>query len=182
MTFLQLKVNLKEIKPKIWRRFVVSDDISFDKLHSIIQNVMGWENYHLYSFEIHGERIELPDEEGYSEEESKNSENIKIKEYLNAEKLKFIYLYDFGDSWEHEIVVEKLLSILPDNVKYVPFCLEGNNACPPEDCGGVFGYEQCIQVLNDKKKSNGDSKELLEWLGNWKPDDFNITEVNKKFK
>src|SRR3989344_8735219 len=121
MGVLQLKITLNGIKPKIWRRFLVSDNISFHQLHNIIQDAMGWGNYHLYSFIIDGVRIELPDEEAYSE--SKNSKKIKLFNYLTEEKQKLEYDYDFGDGWRHELIVEKILEDLPNEVNSIPFCI-----------------------------------------------------------
>lgn len=180
---LQLKIILKDIEPKIWRRFLVYDNISFHKLHEIIQDIMGWENYHLYSFDVDDSRIDLPDEEGYSEVEAKNSKKIKLYDFLIDEKQKFIYLYDFGDSWEHDLIIEKILDNIPKGVSKIPYCLEGERACPPEDCGGGGGYERFVQILETEKDPYGeDVKELKEWLGDWKPEGFDINKINKMFK
>ena len=177
---LQLKIYLKNIDPKIWRRFLVSDNILFHQLHNILQEIMGWENYHLYSFDIDGMRIELPDEGGYSENESENSKKIKLNKFIGAEKKKFDYLYDFGDSWEHEIIVEKISKNLPENVKQIPYCLEGERACPPEDCGGVLGYEELIEISKDKNHPDYEER-IKDWLGeDWDFEKFNINEINKK--
>ena len=133
---LQLKIQLKDIKPRIWRRFLVSDFWTFDKLHTIIQKVMGWEDYHLFEFKFGDTKIILPDE-GYLEENELNPKKVKIGDYVDKEKQKFEYIYDFGDSWEHEIIVEK---IIEDDIKEVgnyPKCIKGQKACPPEDCGDL---------------------------------------------
>ncbi|MBI2631390.1 plasmid pRiA4b ORF-3 family protein [Candidatus Pacearchaeota archaeon] len=179
---LLLKIYLKDIKPKIWRRFFVSDNISFHQLHNIIQEIMGWENYHLYSFNIDGIRIELSDEEGYSEYESENSKKIKFNKYIRVEKQKFYYEYDFGDSWEHEIVVEKIFENLPEGIKQIPYCLEGQRACPPEDCGGVWGYEELIKICKDKNHPDYEER-IKDWLGeDWDFEKFNVSETNKKLR
>ncbi len=175
----QLKMSLMDIKPKIWRRFFVNSNISFHKLHEIIQKVMGWDNYHLYSFSINRIRIELPDEEGYSEYSSENSRKVKLNEYIKGEKQKINYLYDFGDSWEHEIIVEKILDSLPENVVHIPYCIDGERACPPEDCGGIGGYERVLELLSTGKDSWGEAEELKEWLGDWNPEEFSVNEINK---
>lgn len=180
MAILQLKIKLRDIKPKIWRRFLVKDDITFHGLHNIIQEVMGWENYHLYCFNIGLMRIEMPDDGGYSEYESKNSKKVKLFDYLAVEKQKFHYEYDFGDNWEHEIVVEKILDSLPEGVQQVPYCIEGERACPPEDCGGIWGYEELVEISKDKNHPDYEER-IINWLGEeWDFEKFDINEINKK--
>lgn len=176
---LQLKITLKDIEPKIWRRFFVSDFWTFDKLHRIIQNVMGWENYHLFEFKFGNKRI-VPPDEGYLEEDELDPKKIKIEEYVNKEKQKFEYVYDFGDSWEHEIVVEKITEDKIEDADQYPKCIEGERACPPEDCGGSWGYEEMMEIRENKKHPR--YKELiLNWLGeDYDPEKFDLDEVNKK--
>lgn len=102
---LQLKITLEDIEPKIWRRFLVSDFWTFDKLHRIIQKVMCWENYHLFEFDINGIKIGIMDEDvDYNLEDAKK---VQISQYLNKKGQKFRYLYDFGDGWEHKLVIEE---------------------------------------------------------------------------
>ncbi len=178
---LQLNIQLEEVAPKIWRRFLVYDSISFEKLHEIIQEIMGWDSYHLYSFDLDGIRIELPDEEGYLESESKNSKKIKLSDYLKYEKQELDYVYDFGDNWEHKIVIEKILE--DDGKQKIPLCTDGERACPPEDCGGSGGYERFIELLKTGKDPWGeDPEELKEWLGEWDPNYFDVGKVNKRLK
>lgn len=177
---LQLKIYLEDIEPKIWRRFLVSDFWTFDKLHRIVQKVMGWQNYHLFEFKFGNIRITPPDE-GHLEENELDPKKTKICEYVNEEKQKVVYIYDFGDSWKHEIVVEK---IMPDEIeeatKY-PTCIAGERACPPEDCGGISGYERFLEILKTGKDPFGENvTELKKWLGDWEPEKFNIKEINKK--
>lgn len=179
---LQLKITLEDIEPKVWRRFSVSDFWNFDKLHRIIQKVMGWENYHLFEFKFGNLRI-LPPDEGYLEEDELDPKKVKIGEYANEEKQKFKYIYDFGDSWEHEIVVEKIEEDGIENSDKYPECIEGERACPPEDCGGTGGYERFLEVLRTGKDPLGENvKELKEWLGDWNPEKFDLEEINKKLK
>ena len=102
---LQLRISLDRIKPEIWRKFLVEDSISFERLHKIIQTVMGWENYHLYDFNVNGNRFSIPD----SNCDADIIDSRKVKLSLLKPKQKFSYTYDFGDCWEHTIVVEKIL-------------------------------------------------------------------------
>ena len=205
---LQIKITLKNIEPKIWRSFLVSDSWTFDKLHRVIQKVMGWEGYHLFEFKVKKEmKTDMPlslkkmsrmdsrtiksssyiritsSDEGYLEENEKDPKKSTIKDYLNAEKQKIDYVYDFGDTWNHEIIVEKIIEKNIENLNKYPICLEGQRACPPEDCGGTGGYERIIEALKTKKDPWGEKiQDLKSWLGNWNPENFNIEEVNKELE
>jgi len=179
---LQLKISLEGIKPKIWRRFLVSDFWTFDKLHGIIQIVMGWENYHLFEFRFRDIKI-IPPDEDYLEDNELDPKKIKISQYANKEKQEFEYVYDFGDSWEHEIIVEKIIGDEIENADKYPKCIEGERACPPEDCGGIGGYERVLEVLKTDKDTLGENtKELKYWLGDWNPEKFDLNKINKKLK
>lgn len=178
---LQLKISINDIEPKIWRKFLVSDSLTFNELHEIIQEVMGWENYHLYEFKFKNIRI-IPPDEGYLEENELDPEKTKVYEYLNKEKQKCKYIYDFGDTWEHEIILEKITLEDNDN-KMQPKCIGGERACPPEDCGGTGGYERILEFLKTGKDSWGENpEELKEWLGEWNPEEFDINETNKNLR
>ena len=174
---LQLKISLKEIKPKIWRRFLVEDSITFQKLHEIIQDVMGWENYHLFEFKFENIRI-IPPNEDYLEENELDPKKVKVKEYVNKEKQKFEYIYDFGDSWEHEVIVEKILD--KNNSKQYSVCIAGERACPPEDCGGVWGYEELLEIRKNKNHPEYKDK-IVNWLGeDFDPEEFDLNRINIK--
>lgn len=178
---LQLKIHLKDIEPKIWRVFLISDSWNFDKLHRIIQTVMGWENYHLFEFKLGNTRI-IPPDEGYLEEKELDPKKVKIEEYANKEKQKFEYIYDFGDSWEHEIVVEKITGDKIENADRYPKCIEGEKACPPEDCGGTGGYEGLLEIMKDKNHPDYKEK-IVNWLGeDFNPEKFDLKKINAKLK
>ncbi len=179
---LQLKIYLKE-KPEIWRRFLVSDFWSFHRLHRIIQEVMGWENYHLYYFEVGKTHIEPPCDDYYpSDEGDKNAKTTRIFEFIEEKGQKFKYEYDFGDGWEHKIIVEKISPEDEYCLNFVVKCLKGEKACPPEDCGGVGSYEEKLNIQKNKKHPR--YKELIiNWLGeDFDSEKFNINEVNKKLE
>ena len=171
---LQLKVSLRDSKPSIWRRIQVKDNITFHKLHEIIQIVMGWANYHLYDFQVNEQRFSLPDKDW--------DENVipskKIKLNILKEKQKLDYTYDFGDCWEHQILVEK---IEPDEMGLPhPVCIKGKFACPPEDCGGIGGYYHLLDVKQNKNHPEYEHL-IKEWLGeDFDPDNFNIEDINKE--
>jgi len=171
---LQLKITLEGISPKIWRRFLVKDNLTFQKLHEIIQIVMGWGNYHLYAFCVGKEKIGLPDP--HFDNKQLNAKKIKIKDKLSA-KQKFGYVYDFGDNWEHTLTVEK---ILDDNGTFVPVCLGGERAGPPEDCGSYPGYYELIKIKKNKKHPEYQER-IVEWLGeDFDFEKFNLNKINKE--
>lgn len=141
----QFKVTLEGIAPPVWRRFQVTNDITLHRLHLILQDVMGWSNDHLYEFVIRKVRYgHLEMEYGST---SKNAEMVRLCQGLSRPRTKISYLYDFGDCWKHEVVLEKVLP--PGEDVAYPVCLEGARACPPEDCGGIGGYERLQEILSD---------------------------------
>jgi hypothetical protein len=173
----QLKVTLKDSKSPIWRRVQVSADTKLSKLHWVLQEVMGWTNSHLHQFKVgrtyYGEP--MPEEDYDVEDERK----LTLGQAAPGAKKKFVYEYDFGDSWEHELLVEKVLEPEP-GVKY-PICVEGKRACPPEDCGGVWGYEEVLEALRDPKDLEHDS--WLEWIGGeFDAEKFDLKAVNKALR
>ena len=172
----QLHISLKRSKPKIWRRFLVTEDTTVGKLHNIIQAVMGWDNYHLHEFTIGGISYGEPNED-FDYTDIKDESKVKLADLDLTEKQKIGYVYDFGDDWEHELKVEKILPFDPA-VKY-PKCLDGKLACPPEDCGGIWGYEEFVE-LSKKPEDDLDEDELerLEWIGDYDSEHFSVDEVN----
>ncbi|WP_367364120.1 plasmid pRiA4b ORF-3 family protein [Candidatus Tisiphia endosymbiont of Nedyus quadrimaculatus] len=172
----QFKITLKYTKPKIWRRIQVLEKYSFEDLHFAIQNCMGWENYHLHQFEIINPKtgqkdlISMPDDEGFCDVILEDK--AKIAKYFLSPKDKAIYEYDFGDGWKHEIVLEEILPAVVGAT--YPQCLAGKMACPPEDCGGVGGYEYLLEIIANP--NHEEYEERIEWLG----DDFNPEEFDPK--
>ena len=219
----QIKIELVGISPRIWRQFLVKDNITFEDLHEIIQIIMGWENYHMYEFCI-GKEIISSGEEGFNpaegvfkrlfnspefhkmlekkdlkkgsanmdvnklnkileEERAKKSKPIftmktKLNELIKSKGQKFAYLYDFGDNWGHILTVEKIL----EESNYVPICLAGERACPPEDCGSVPGYYE-LQKIKKNKKHKYYKERIVEWLGEeFDFELFDIDQINKELK
>jgi len=174
--FYQLRIDLREIKPPIWRRLLVPGDITLYKLHQIIQVAMPWDSYHLYEFSIGGERFGDPSEDDW--EPPRSARRYRLNQMVRAGQ-KFAYVYDFGDSWEHEIKVEKVLPAEP-GVRY-PVCITGKRAGPPEDCGGPWGYLEMLAALADPKHAEHDS--MLEWLGGeFAPEAFDLEETNANLR
>ncbi|NUN66922.1 plasmid pRiA4b ORF-3 family protein (plasmid) [Pseudanabaena biceps] len=173
-TVYQLKITLKHSKPPIWRRVQVLNTTTLHQLHQVIQLTMGWTNSHLYQFTINGVDYGQP----IAEYDFKpcNDKTIKLDRLITSEKFKFHYTYDMGDDWEHEILVEKILPREADN--HYPSCLTGKRACPPEDCGGVWGYSEFIVAIQDP--DHPEHEQMLDWVGGrFDPNEFDINEVNQ---
>jgi hypothetical protein len=174
----QVKVTLAGIRPPIWRRFQVRSHTKLNRLHEILQVVMGWDNYHLYQFIIGDEYFGQPDPDGF-DDDMQNAKKIKLSEVYHGPKTKFAYEYDFGDSWEHEILIESELSA-ESGARY-PRCLKGARACPPEDCGGIWGYADLLEIISDP--DNEEYEEMMEWVGEkFDPEAFDLDDVNRALK
>jgi hypothetical protein len=175
---LQVKISLLGAsKPPVWRRLLVPATIRLDKLHDVIQMAMGWEGYHMHAFADGSSEYGLADPELGHRDERKATLGRLLKQ--GGERIR--YTYDFGDSWEHDIAVEKALTTEP-GVRY-PVCLAGKGACPPEDCGGVWGYEHLREVLADP--ADEEHEDMLEWLGlqtaaQFDPGRFDVDEINRR--
>lgn len=163
----QFKITLKEVRPPIWRRIQVPSDYTFWDLHVAIQDAMGWTDSHLHAFHVkrlkngRQEEIGIPDEEGWSDFPISPGWERKISHYFSLERPHALYEYDFGDGWQHDIRLEKILA-LEEGVRY-PRCVKGKRACPPEDCGGPWGYEDMLKVILDAGHEEYES--TMEWLG-----------------
>ena len=176
----QFKITLKGIKPPIWRRIQVPETYTFWDLHVAIQDAMGWLDYHLHSFEMvnpsTGMKVEIgiPDEDFEWEVEILPGWEQKIADWFSMENRLANYTYDFGDDWEHKIQLEK---ILPRDIKVkYPICVKGKRACPPEDCGGIWGYEDFLEII--KNPDHEEHEEMLEWAGGeFDPEHFDVQEV-----
>jgi hypothetical protein len=176
----QLKVTLKHSKPPIWRRIQVPGDINLGKLHHILQVVMGWEDYHLHQFIVGGEYYgePHPDYEVWGPE-MRDERRVKLYQIAPDEGSRLLYEYDFGDSWEHDLLVEKILPPEP-GVDY-PRCLKGKRAGPPEDVGGVWGYDSFLEAMRDP--DHPDHEDLLEWVGGeFDPESFDLDGINEDLK
>lgn len=179
-TVLQLKVTLKYSKPPIWRRIQIADDSTFLDLHAAIQDAFGWEDRHLHHFIFDRDKTKEPIFIApYSAEDfiEKLTEKIEyVKDWLNLDSLRCTYEYDFGDSWDHTVLFEKVLPADP-NVTY-PRCVAGKRACPPEDCGGVPGYEQKLDTLKHPRSEY--YAEAKQWMGDFDPEHFDLNEIDFK--
>lgn len=170
----QLKVTLVGSKPPIWRRLIVKDNTRLDQLHSILQGTMGWFGYHLHQYRVGSSLIGIPDPNFDIDIEDERT--VFLKDIISNPKDKFVYEYDFGDGWEHKVVLEK---VLPSDFFEAPVVIKGKKACPPEDCGGIWGYYDFLKAIQDPKHEEHES--MLEWVGGgFDPDEFDMNTINRK--
>ncbi|MEA3383096.1 MAG: plasmid pRiA4b ORF-3 family protein [Campylobacterota bacterium] len=173
----QLKISIKGAKPPIWRRVLVESNITFDELHNIIQNIFNWENYHLYQFDgarCYTDAQTVKESMGYDREEV-DATKYKISDELEYEKDKIRYIYDFGDDWVHDILLEKVLDV-DKNINY-PVCTAGKRNGPLEDCGGMWGYSEILYACETKEFN--ELEHLLDDEGEFYYKDFDPAYFNK---
>ncbi|MEQ1832794.1 MAG: SEC-C metal-binding domain-containing protein [Candidatus Eisenbacteria bacterium] len=172
----ELTVALRHVEPRIWRRLRIPGNTTLLAFHKVLQKVMGWTDSHLHLFRAGGIEYgeldpELP--------EIRTEKNVHLGSLLLRPGDRLVYEYDFGDSWEHDIELDRTLSPDPGPGKY-PYVLDGARACPPEDCGGVSGYEDLLRVLGDPRDPEHNDSVL--WVGgSFDPEEFDAREINRKF-
>lgn len=181
---LEIDITLKGSKPKIWRRILIPGEMSFADLHYAIQIAMGWVGYHSHQFVVgrNDRFISIPFDDDLVDmdemDDMEDGHKIKIKSLLNAPKDKVIYEYDFGDDWEHLVEVKKVHDAEPG--KTYPQAIGGAMACPPEDCGGIWGYKDMLEKLQEK--GTAEYEELVEWLGSdFDPKVLDLEKINMRF-
>lgn len=174
----QVKVTLAGSKPPIWRTILIPSTITLEDFHTVLQIGMGWTDSHLHQFVSGRDIYGTPDSDFDLDFEIKDERKYKISHCLKKEKDKLIYEYDFGDGWEHKIVLDRILPF--DKSVPLPRCMKGKRNCPPEDCGGIWGYQDLLEILQDP--THPEHEEMIEWLGEeFDPDYFDIKEINALF-
>ena len=167
-----LNVTLAYIEPAVRRQVAVPSQFTLGQLHSIMQCVMGWENCHMHAFRVGGKMYG-------NDPDSLDESKMTVKDVLPKKGSKATYIYDFGDDWLHEIVVEQVGK--PDPKLTYPSCLDGKRACPPEDCGGPPGYERLLEILGDPKHEEHD--DMVDWLGKkFDAEKLDLARVNKELR
>ena len=166
VTAYQLKVSLRAITPMIWRRLHVTSDTTIAQLHDVLQIAMGWEDLHLHQFRIHGKTYGIYRAGGISFADDPHQ--VTLADFNLRKTERFVYEYDMGDYWQHDIRLEQILSLNPR--KHYPACTGGHGDCPPEDCGGPWGYLDLmaerdsglslLQALDDQALV---AQRLLDW-------------------
>lgn len=185
---LQFKITLNDSQPRIWRRIQVPSDYTFFELYCAIEDAMGWAGGHLHAFYIDTRAkggkdiitIEFPNPEydDFPRWDIRDERKEQVADYFGKVMKQCTYCYDMGDSWDHTILFERLIS-REDKVSY-PRCVAGENACPPEDCGGVWGYEDLQKIIQDP--NHPERAEMVDWLciddpEDFKPDEFTLSDV-----
>ncbi|HEY1916136.1 MAG TPA: plasmid pRiA4b ORF-3 family protein [Streptosporangiaceae bacterium] len=174
----QLKISLRNVsKPPVWRRVEVSGGITLDELHEVIQRSMGWHDGHMHVFSDGWNQYGIPDRELGHADESR----VRLDGLLSGPGEKLLYTYDFGDDWEHDVLLEQIRPAAPDGT--VPTCLTGKGRCPPEDCGGPWGWDHLKYVLADPRDE--EHEDMLDWLGldsgsDFDPKKFSVDDVNRR--
>lgn len=173
-----LYIRLAEIEPPIWRRIVVPANLTLHELHQVVQVTMGWTHSHLHQFIV----PDTPDSIYYGEPSPEDDyfhtddRRVRLASIAPKEGATFVYEYDFGDSWRHEITVERITPTPQGELPY-PWCLDGQRACPPEDVGGVSGYAHFLEAWRDR--SHPEHRQMREWVGkHFKPELFSVPQVN----
>ena len=176
---MQLKVELRHIQPLIWRRILVPGELTLGDLHAVLRPAMGWAGGHMHAFYFGGgfNCIRYAGTETVEDcgPEVLHENSVTLAGLLQRKGQVFTYEYDFGDGWEHRVVVERILPL--DAGITLPVCVAGARACPPEDCGGVPGYASVLRVL--QKASTPGERDFLEWVGEYDPEKFDVAEVNR---
>jgi hypothetical protein len=173
----RLRITLRDTKPPIWRRIEVPGTTRLDHLHLMIQAAMGWYNCHLHSFTIAEETYGMYDDE--LDVDYEDEQEYRLQDVVPHGNIKFTYTYDFGDNWEHAVLVEKVMP--PEaGVKY-PRCTDGARACPPEDVGSTCGYAEFLKAIRNPKHEEHEA--FLEWVGGkFDSEAFDVKEADAAVK
>ena len=159
----QIHLSLNDLKPEVWRRIILPADVELSDLHKIIQTTMGWTNSHLHQFIHHRNLYEPPAPENVWDSMGEDYTGMRLDQFLEKKNDKLTYEYDFGDSWEHEIKLENILKKDKKLDRSLPMCIDGKMACPPDDCGGVWGYQELLEALNNP--NHPEHEDYLDWEG-----------------
>jgi hypothetical protein len=170
----RLKVTLRGSRPPIWRRLEVPPGITLFQLHQVLQRAMGWTDSHLHQFWKGETCYGSPDPEFGARRESER--RSRLDEVLGRIKDRMVYEYDFGDGWQHDIVLEAIVAANEPGVRV----LDGRGACPPEDVGGIGGYYRFLEAIQNP--THPEHHEMREWGGPFDPDAFDVAAVNKAFR
>jgi hypothetical protein len=160
---LQIRIELDGIWPRVWRRILVPDSITLLELHGVIQEVFGWEDYHLHQYNIRGVEYGNPENDEFGDWDIHDETEVSLRELGLTPRESFTYNYDFGDDWMHTLRLERILNM--EGRKRLPRCLAGDRAYPPEDVGGIGGYAQFLEALSDA----GHPEHIATWNGLGEP-------------
>lgn len=176
-TIHRLKVTLRKVGPPVWRRIEVDSDVTLGELSTMLERAMGWLGHHLHIFDIGGVTYGIPDSEGEVDDRDEN--RYRLGRVLSKVGEEMRWDYDFGDGWEHDVLVEAIS--LPDRGVEYPRCVTGRGACPPEDCGGPRGYSELLEVLKDP--SHPEHETTKEWAPiDFDPAHFDAGEITEAMR
>jgi len=179
LVIYQIKLTLLGTDPPIWRRLLVPADQTLEQLHHVLQVAMGWQDCHMHEFRIGQQRFgkQDPMERDFGGSRTASERTARLFSVLGRAGRKAVYTYDFGDSWDHRITIEKRLPAEPGRA--YPVCLAGERHGPPEDCGGIPGFYNLLQAISDPEHEQ--HEELLDWLGgDFDPEAFSVEKVNRR--
>jgi hypothetical protein len=172
---IQIKVQIIGIEPEIWRRVIVPGTLTLRELHAVLQGAMGWQDYHLHMFEIDGKRFEVPENDKFGPEDGYADERKQTLAKILTKGMEFLYVYDFGDNWKHLVTVEDIAA--PASARqFLPRCIAGERACPPEDCGGDYRYPEFLDALADP--DHPEHRDMVDWAGGFEPEVFSLSQAN----
>jgi Plasmid pRiA4b ORF-3-like protein len=170
-----VKVTLLGTSPPVWRRILVPRNITLQNLHRTLQTVMGWTNSHLHQFVLQRQRFSPTRSRG--ETKVANEKGTRLGELIWAVGASLLYEYDFGDAWQHALLLEK---VLIGDESFQQICVAGKRCCPPEDCGGPQGFAELLNALGDTNHLG--HEEAGEWLGDYVPESFSADEINRRLR
>lgn len=174
----QFKVTLLGTTPPIWRRVGVAGDCTLAQLHRVLQVAMGWENYHLYMFRIGAKTYGPPDPDFDGGLKLIDAKRMRVRAALPGVGTTFGYVYDFGDNWQHDLLLEAIIMPVPDMT--YPRCIAGERNCPPEDAGGIGGYRNYLEAMADP--SHKEHQDMMMWRGPFNPEEFSVEKVNQELQ
>lgn len=179
--YYEFEVSLQEVEPRIWRRFLLRKEATFYELHQAIQDACGWEDYHLFDFkgEPNGKPIAgIPDPDEDKSTRDPDAKKVKLPSFFDIHKT-CLYEYDFGDGWMHDV---RLVETVELPYKFKRALMAGERAFPPEDSGGVGGYERFVSFLETGEDEwSEDPEDLRRWLGGWTPERFDLRIIKTLF-
>jgi hypothetical protein len=170
-----VKVTLLGTSPPVWRRILVPRDITLQHLHRTLQRVMGWTNSHLHQFVVQRQRISDPRSRVVTKVANEN--RTRLGELIWTAGASLLYEYDFGDGWQHELLLEEVLT---GDESFQQICVAGKQCCPPEDCGGSQGFAELLNALRDANHPG--HEEVCEWLGDYVPESFSADDINRRLR
>jgi hypothetical protein len=171
-----VKVTLLGVQPAIWRLIRILGDIHLHDFHSVLQELMPWEKRHLHRFVIGNEQFGVLNED-FADDKMRDESRVTLERAARIAKGRFRYEYDFGDRWDHDIVIEKESPWEKGN--WIPVCLDGARACPPEDCGGPSGYADLLEAMNNPDKEL--QLEMKQWLKRRRKEPFDPERFDQAF-